>query len=201
MTGFALQHPFLAIIFTAIISENIALYYFLGICPLISISSDFKTSWQMGVTVTMVMTLTVAMNWLIFNYLLKPNKIEFLQLLFFILTIAAVVQLLESFLDRFFPAVYKVFGIFLPLITVNCAILGVSMFAILREYDLTGSIVYATGCGIGWTLVICSVSSLRRRLHTDAIPQELGKIGITMIIAAVMALAFSGISELQLPGR
>jgi Na+-transporting NADH:ubiquinone oxidoreductase subunit NqrE len=109
----------------AAVSENMALYFFLGICPLISISADLRASWQMGVTVTFVMAATMAVNWAVFHLLLRPQGLEFLQLLFFILTIAAVVQFLESFFDRFFPGIYASFGIFLPLIAVICAILGV----------------------------------------------------------------------------
>lgn len=197
---FSLSFPLFAIFLTAAISENMALYYFLGICPLISISSDLKTSGQMGITVTSVMVVTMAMNWGIFYLLLKPYGIEYLQLLFFILTIAAVVQFLESFLDRYFPGIYAMFGIFLPLITVNCAILGVSMFSILREHDLVSSVVFALGSGIGWTLVLCMIASLRRRIDMDAVPGELGKTGLTMVVAAVMAMAFSGLTGLTVPG-
>jgi Na+-transporting NADH:ubiquinone oxidoreductase subunit E len=186
--------------FNAVINENMALYFFLGICPLITISADLKTSWQMGITVTMVMVVTMAMNWATFYLLLRPMNAEYLQLLFFILTIAAVVQFLESFIDRYFPAVYAMFGIFLPLITVNCAILGVSMFSVLREHDFTSSIIFALGCGVGWTLVLCMIASLRRRVDMSAVPAELGKTGLTMIIAAVMAMAFSGLTGLNLPG-
>jgi Na+-transporting NADH:ubiquinone oxidoreductase subunit E len=188
------------IFFNAVIKENLALYFFLGICPLISVSADLKAAWQMGVTVTSVMVTTAAVNWGIFYFLLKPFQVEYLQLLFFILTIAAVVQFLESFLDRFFPAVYAAFGIFLPLITVNCAILGVSMFAILREYSFSDSMLFSLGGGTGWTLAICMIASLRRRIDMKAVPSELGTTGLTMVVAAVMAMAFSGLSFLSLPG-
>jgi Na+-transporting NADH:ubiquinone oxidoreductase subunit E len=180
----------------AAINENMALYFFLGICPLITISADLRAAWQMGVTVTTVMVATMALNWATFHFLLRPYSLEFLQLLFFILTIAAVVQFLESFLDRFFPAVYSSFGIFLPLITVNCAILGVSMFALLREYSLSESMIFAFGSGAGWTLVLCMIAALRRRVDMPAVPAELGKVGLTMMIAAILAMAFSGISTL-----
>lgn len=190
------QTTLFAILFTAAISENIALYYFLGTCPLISISSDLKTSFSMGVTVSMVMLLTISANFAIYHFVLLPLGLEFLQLLFFILIISTVVQLLESFLDRYFPAVYEVFGIFLPLIAVNCAILGVSMFAILREYSLVEAVVYAAGSGLGWTMAICLIASIRRRINMEFIPVYLGKTGISMIIAAIIAMAFTGISGL-----
>ena len=188
--------PLLSILFTAAIAENVVLYYFLGTCPLISISSDLKASFQMGVAVSLVMLITVAANHVVFYALLRPLALEFLQLLFFILIIAAVTQLLEEFLDRFFPAVYGAFGIFLPLIAVNCAILGVSMFAVLKEYNLMASLAYAAGSGAGWTLVICLMASIRRRIDMANISPYLGKTGITMIIAAIIAMAFSGLSEI-----
>ncbi|PKL44579.1 MAG: NADH:ubiquinone reductase (Na(+)-transporting) subunit E [Candidatus Riflebacteria bacterium HGW-Riflebacteria-1] len=196
----ALQIPLLTLFFTAAVSENVALYYFLGICPLISISADLKASFNMGLTVSMVMLITTAANWAVYNLLLRPLALEYLQLLFFVSIIAAVVQLLEQFLDRFFPSIYEVFGIFLPLITVNCAILGVAMFAVLREYSLVQSLVFAAGSGIGWWLVICIIASVRRRIDLTAVPVHLGKTGITMLIAAVIALAFSGITELMSGG-
>ncbi|MBU1105110.1 MAG: NADH:ubiquinone reductase (Na(+)-transporting) subunit E [Candidatus Riflebacteria bacterium] len=196
----AIQIPLLTLLFSAAISENVALYYFLGICPLISISADLKASFNMGLTVSLVMLITTAANWAIYHLLLQPMELEYLQLLFFVLIIAATVQLLELFLDRFFPSIYEVFGIFLPLITVNCAILGVSMFAVLREYSLIQSLVFAAGSGMGWCLVICIIASVRRRINIDAVPVHLGKTGITMLIAAVIALAFSGVSELMSGG-
>ncbi len=187
--------PMLTLLFTAAIAENFSLYYFLGTCPLISISSDLKASFQMGVTVSLVMLITVAVDHLLYYQVLVPLGLEFLQLLFFILTIAAVTQVLEEFIDRFFPAVYASFGIFLPLIAVNCAILAVSMFAVLREYDLTTSVVYAAGSGIGWTMVICLLAALRRRIDMTMVSPHLGKTGISMILAAILALAFSGLAD------
>lgn len=186
----------LSILFTAAIAENVALYYFLGTCPLISISSDLKASFQMGVAVSLVMLITVAADHAVFYLVLRPLGLEFLQLLFYILIIAAVTQVLEEFLDRFFPGIYAAFGIFLPLIAVNCAILGISMFVVLREYDLLASLAYAAGSGTGWTLVICLMASIRRRIDLADVSPHLGKTGITMVIAAIMAMAFSGLSEI-----
>jgi len=195
-----LQYPLLALLFSAVISENVALYYFLGICPLISISSDLKASFNMGVAVSAVMLITTAANWAVYHLLLQPLALEYLQLLFFVSIIAATVQMLELFLDRFFPSMYEMFGIFLPLITVNCAILGVSLFAVLREYSLVQTLVFAAGSGMGWCLVICIIASLRRRIDFAAVPPHLGKTGITMLVAAVIALAFSGLGELMSGG-
>lgn len=186
----------LEIVFTAAIAENMSLYYFLGTCPLISVSSDLKTSFQMGITVCFVMIVATACSYCVYHSVLVPSHLEYLQLLFFVLIIAAVTQFLEQFLDRYFPGIYASFGIFLPLIAVNCAILGVCLFAVLREYDFVSSVFYALGSGLGWLLVICLMASLRRRLNMSAISPYLGNTGITMLIAAVMALAFSGLSAI-----
>lgn len=185
----------LQIVFTAAIAENMALYYFLGTCPLISVSSDLRTSFQMGMTVSFVMLIATALNFVIYHYLLVPLQLEYLQLLFFVLVIAALTQFLEQFLDRFFPEIYVSFGIFLPLIAVNCAILGVCIFVVLREYDFVSSVAYSLGSGLGWLLVICLMASLRRRVDETKISVYLGKTGITMLIASVMAMAFYGLSS------
>lgn len=184
----------LQLVFTAAIAENMALYYFLGTCPLISVSSDLKVSFQMGLTVCFVMLLSTTFNFLAFHYILVPLKLEYLQLLFFVLIIAAITQLLEQFLDRYFPEIYASFGIFLPLIAVNCAILGVCLFVILREYDFVSSVAYALGSGLGWLLVICLMASLRRRIDMTAVSVYLGKTGIAMITASILAMAFYGLS-------
>ena len=184
----------LQIVFTAAIAENMALYYFLGTCPLISVSSDLRTSFQMGLTVSFVMLIATSLNFVIYHYLLVPLQLEFLQLLFFVLVIAAVTQFLEQFLDRFFPEIYASFGIFLPLIAVNCAILGVCIFVVLREYDFVSSVAYSLGSGLGWLLVICLMASLRRRVDETKVSVYLGKTGITMLIASVMAMAVYGLS-------
>ena len=186
----------LSLFFTAAIIENMALYYFLGTCPLISISENLSASYQMGIAVTFVMVITSALNSVVYRYLLVPLHLEYMYLLFFILVIAAVTQILEGILDRFFPSIYSSFGIFLSLIAVNCSILGVSMFAMLREYQLQETAVYALGSGLGWTFVICLMASLRKRIDMDSVPQSLGKIGIAMVIASVLAMAFSGVGEL-----
>ena len=184
----------LQIVFTAAVAENMALYYFLGTCPLISVSSDLRTSYQMGLTVTFVMVISSALNYVVYHYMLVPLQLEYLQLLFFILVIAALTQFLEQFLDRFFPEIYAAFGIFLPLIAVNCAILGVCIFVILREYDFVSSVAYSLGSGLGWLLVICLMASLRRRVDESKVSVYLGKTGISMLIASVMAMAFYGLT-------
>ena len=182
------------ILFTAAVAENIALYYFLGTCPLISVSNNLRTSFQMGITVTFVMLISSSINFIVYNWILVPLELEYLQLLFFVLSIAAITQFLELFLDRYFPEIYASFGIFLPLIAVNCAILGVSLFIVLREYDFVTSVVYSLGSGLGWLLVICLIASLRRRVDTSSISIYLGERGITMLIASIIAMAFYGLT-------
>lgn len=185
----------LQLFFTAAVVENIVLYYFLGTCPVISISDDLTASFQMGMAVTFVMVLTASINLLIYNHLLVPLGLEYLYLLFFMLTIAAVTQVLEQAIDSLFPKIYAAFGIFLSLLVVNCAILGVALFAMLREYSLLSTAVYALGSGLGWTGVICLIASLKRRIRLDLVPASVGKLGITMLVAAVVAMAFGGLSE------
>ncbi len=182
------------ILFTAAVAENIALYYFLGTCPLISVSNNLRTSFQMGITVTFVMLISSSINFIVYNWILVPLELEYLQLLFFVLSIAAITQFLELFLDRYFHEIYASFGIFLPLIAVNCAILGVSLFIVLREYDFVTSVVYSLGSGLGWLLVICLIASLRRRVDTSSISIYLGERGITMLIASIIAMAFYGLT-------
>ncbi len=186
----------LQIVFTAAIVHNMSLYYFLGTCPLISVSSDLKVSFQMGLTVTFVMLIASAINYVVYYAVLLPLGLEYLSLLFIVLIIAFVTQFLEQFLDRYFPEIYASFGIFLPLIAVNCAILGVCVFAILREYDFVSTVAYALGSGLGWLLVICLMASLRRRIDMSSVSQYLGKTGITMLTASIMAMSFYGISSI-----
>ncbi len=180
------------ILFASIISSNIALSYFLGMCPFVTISRDIGVAAGMGAAVTAVMTLTAAANWLINYYLLVPLGLEFLQFLVFIVTIATIVQILEMLIDRYSPKLYHAFGIYLPLITVNCAILGISLFMLLRGYSFGETVMYSFGSGIGWLLAIISLGALRRRLVFSNPPEHFGATGITAILAGIMALAFIG---------
>ena len=182
----------LTIFFASIFTGNIALSYFLGMCPFIAISSDLKTAFGMGIAVTYVMTLTAALNWLIFHYLLVPFQIEFMTFIIYIVTIAATVQAVEIIIDRYFPVLYVMMGIFLPLITVNCAILGACLFMNLREYNFIQAVVYAFSSGIGWSLAIIAMAGIRKKLRFSDIPAGLEGPGITMIIAGFMALGFMG---------
>lgn len=180
------------IIFGAIFTSNIALTFFLGMCPFITISKKLDVAMGMGIAVTFVMTITAAANWVLYKLVLIPLGLEYLQFLVFIISIAAIVQILEIFIDRYFPALYLAFGIFLPLITVNCAILGISLFMVLRGQNFIESTVFAFGSGIGWMLAIVTIGAIRNKLVFSKPLSDLGDAGITSIIAGVMALSFIG---------
>lgn len=185
---------YLLLIISAVLTGNIALTYFLGMCPFVSISRNIPVAFGMGVAVTFVMTITAITNWLINNLILIPLELDYLQFLVYIITIAALVQILELFVDKYLPALYQAFGIFLPLITVNCAILGVSIIMTLKPYGFFETLLYSFGSGIGWLFAITMMGALRKRLAFSNPPIHLGEHGITAIIAGLMALAFVGFS-------
>jgi len=181
-----------AILFATLFTNNIALTYFLGICPFIAVSRDIKTAWGMGCAVTFVMVITAAVNWHVYHLLLVRFHVEYLQYLSFIIVIAAMVQIVEIVVERFFPILHINMGVFLPLITVNCAILGLSLFMVLRDYAFVHGLVFALGGGMGWTLAIVAMAGLRARLIFADVPEALEGPGITIIIAGIMSLAFMG---------
>ncbi len=180
------------IFFAAIITNNILLADFLGMCAFTALSRNMRTAFGMGVAVTFVMSITTVLNYLLYHHVLLPLGIDFLSLIVFIVVIAGFVQLVEMIIERFVPVLYYTFGIYLPLITVNCAILGASLFMILREYGFWQSLAYGSGSGIGWTMVICAMAGIRRRLESADIPPALKGLGMTMIVTALMAMAFMG---------
>ncbi len=167
---------------------------FLGMCSFIAVSSEIKTSLSLGQAVTFVLTFTTLLNYLIYHYMLVPLGLEYLRYIVFIIIIAAFVQLVEMVIDRYFPTLYYALGIFLPLITVNCAILGVSLFMVIRNYTLMQSIAFGIGSGIGWTLAIVTMAGIRQKIKTAPLPKGLEGPGITLIITGLMALAFIGFS-------
>ncbi|MEE8360112.1 MAG: Rnf-Nqr domain containing protein [Candidatus Omnitrophota bacterium] len=180
------------IFFATLFTHNIALTYFLGMCPFISVSRNIKTAFGMGVAVIFVMTVTAAINWPIYYKILVPLGVEYLYYVLFIITIAALVQFVEMVTEKYLPVLQVTLGVFLPLITVNCAILGLSLFMILREYSYVESVVFAFGSGVGWLIAIIAMSGIRSKLIYSDIPKPLKGPGITMIIAGIMALAFMG---------
>ncbi|PKN72098.1 MAG: NADH:ubiquinone reductase (Na(+)-transporting) subunit E [Candidatus Cloacimonetes bacterium HGW-Cloacimonetes-3] len=178
----------------AIFTSNILLTNFLGMCSYLSVSREMESSFGLGISVLFVLTVTTGLNWLVYRYILVPFDIVYLQYIVFIIVIAAFVQLLELVIERYAPALYYTLGIFLPLITVNCAIFGVSLFMVIRNYNFLQSIAFGAGSGIGWMLAILMLAAIRRKLKEKLVPTGLQGVGISLIITGIMALAFVGFS-------
>lgn len=186
-------HPtviFIASIFTS----NMIFSNFLGMCSFIAVSKEIPTAIGLGIAVTAVLTFTTILNYFVYWYIVVPFKIEYLMYIIFILVIAAFVQLLEMVLERYLQNLYYALGIFLPLITVNCAILGVSLFMVSRQYSFIQTVGFGAGSGIGWALAITAMAGIRSRLNENSIPEGLRGTPITLIITGIMALAFIGFS-------
>ena len=182
----------LFILFASIFTENILLARFLGMCSFLSVSRQVKTAVGLGLAVVFVMTCTIALDWLAYHFILQPYHIEYFRFILFIIIIAAFVQFVEMVIERYSPVLYYNLGIFLPLITVNCAILGASLFMVIRSYTLIEGIVFGFGSGLGWMLAIIAMAGIREKLNLERIPRGLQGPGITLIIAGIMALAFIG---------
>lgn len=187
--------------FAAIFTNNILLTNFLGLCPFLSISRQIKSAFGLGIAVAFVMSSTAALNHLVYYNLLLPFHLEHFRYIVFIIIIAGFVQLVEMTVERFFPPLYYMLGIFLPLITVNCAILGVSLFMIIRAYTLVQSIAYGAGSGIGWLLAIITIGAIREKIQgRTKLPKGLEGPAITLIITGILSLAFivfSGMVNVQ----
>lgn len=184
----------IVIFFAAIFTSNMIFSNFLGMCSFIAVSKEIPTAMGLGISVTMVMAVTTVLNYIVYWTILVPFHLEYLMFIIFILIIAAFVQLLEMVLDRYLPNLYYSLGIFLPLITVNCAILGVSLFMVTREYNFMQTVGYSIGSGIGWALAITAMAGIRSKLNEKSIPEGLRGTPITLIITGIMALAFIGFS-------
>lgn len=184
----------------AVFIENMALAFFLGMCTFIAISKKISTAFGLGVAVIVVLAITVPVNNLIYNYLLADGALawaglpdvdlSFLGFLSYIGVIAAMVQILEMFLDRFVPVLYNALGVFLPLITVNCAILGASLWMVERDYNFVESTVFGLGCGVGWALAITALAGVREKLKYSDVPEGLRGLGITFISVGLISLCF-----------
>jgi len=183
-------NPFVIFI-AAIFTNNMILSNFLGMCSFVAVSKEINTSLGLGQAVTFVLAGTSIINYLVYHYLLVPYNLEFLRFIIFIISIAAFVQLI---LERYIPNLYYALGIFLPLITVNCAILGVSLFMVIRDYTFLQSFGFAVGSGLGWTLAIVALAGIRQKLKRASVPKGLEGPGITLIVTGLMALAFIGFS-------
>ena len=184
----------LVIFMAAIFTSNILLTNFLGMCSYLSISRDIEASAGLGMAVFFVLTFTSAINFVIYHYLLVPMDLIYLQYIVFIIIIAAFVQLTELIIERFSPVLYYSLGIFLPLITVNCAILGISLFMVIRDYSFIQSVAFGAGSGIGWLLAILALAGIRKRLKEKNLPKGMSGAAISLIITGIMALAFIGFS-------
>lgn len=198
----------ISLVVRAVFIENMALAFFLGMCTFMAVSKKIEAAVGLGVAVIVVLTLTVPVNNLIYTYLLKdgalawagfPNvDLSFLGLLSYIGVIAALVQILEMFLDKFMPALYNALGVFLPLITVNCAIMGASLFMVEREYNFSESVAYGFGAGAGWALAILALAGIREKLKYSDVPNGLKGLGITFITVGLMSLGFMSFGGISL---
>ena len=199
---------YLSLFVRAVFIENIALVFFLGMCTFIAISKKIETSLGLGIAVVVVQTITVPVNNLIYQFLLADGALawagfpevdlSFLGLLSYIGVIAAMVQILEMFLDKYVPALYNSLGVFLPLITVNCAILGGSLFMVNRSYNLPESIVFGLGSGVGWAIAIVVLAGIREKMKYSDVPEGLRGLGITFITVGLMSLGFMSFGGISL---
>lgn len=185
-------HP-LVIFFASIFTSNMIFSNFLGMCSFIAVSKKIETATGLGIAVTFVLTITTVINYFLYKLVVMFN-IEYLRYIIFIISIAAFVQVLEMILEKYVPNLYYALGIFLPLITVNCAILGVSLFMVIREYNFLQTVGFAIGSGLGWMLAIMSMAGIRSKIKENSIPEGLRGFPITLIITGIMAMAFIGFS-------
>ena len=209
-----LEH-YISILTKAIFIENILLAYFLGMCSFLAISKKVDTSIGLGFAVIFVLSITAPTNWIIHNFLLKEGALvwlnfeygidgnntidlSFLNSIIFIAVIAAMVQLVEMTLDRYAPALYTALGVFLPLIAVNCAILGAALFMVERDYTFGEATVFGLGSGVGWALAIMALAAIREKLKYSDVPEPLRGLGITFLVVGLMSVGFMAFSGIQL---
>lgn len=199
---------YLSLFIKSIFIENMALAFFLGMCTFLAISKKVETALGLGIAVMVVQVITVPVNNLLYNLILKKGAMDwaglaevdlsFLGLIVYIAVIAAIVQILEMVLDKYFPKLYTALGIFLPLITVNCAILGGSLFMVERDYNFPQSIVFGLGSGVGWALAIVALAGIREKMKYSHVPEGLKGLGITFITVGLLAMVFMLFSGIQL---
>jgi electron transport complex protein RnfA len=183
-----------AIFISAMLINNFVFYYFLGICPFLGVSKKIDSAFSMGLAVTFVMTITAVVSWAINHWILIPHGLDYLQIVSFILVIASLVQLVEMFIRKISPPLYQAMGIYLPLITTNCAIMGLAIIAARKEYGFAETVIFGVGAGLGFTLAIVLMAGIREQLELADVPEALKGPGIALIIAGIMALAFMGFS-------
>ena len=198
----------ISIFLNSVFVGNILLAYFLGMCSFIAISSNMEPAVGLGFAVTFVLSITTPINWLVYHYLLAPGALawaglpladlSFLKFIIFIAVIAAIVQALEMIIDRYSPHLYMALGVFLPLIAVNCAILGTSLFMVERDYNFMESVVFGASSGMGWMLAIVTMAGIRKKLRYADVPEGLEGFGISMIVTGLMSMAFMLFSGITL---
>jgi len=198
----------ITIFLNSVFVGNILLAYFLGMCSFVAVSRNIHTATGLGFAVVFVLTITTPLNWLVYTYLLAPGALawaglpnvdlSFLKFITFIATIAAMVQAIEMVIDRFSQGLYTALGVFLPLIAVNCAILGTSLFMVERQYTFLESLVFGFGSGLGWLMAIVSMAAIRKKLRYADMPRGLEGYGITMVVTGLMAMAFMLFSGITL---
>ncbi len=184
------------IFISAAVVNNFVLAYFLGICPFVGVSKRVSSAVSMGMAVTFVMTIAAVVTWLIYHLLLVPFHIEILEYVSFILVIASLVQLVEMFIRKISKPLYDALGIYLPLITTNCAILGLALFSVLRDYSFLENLIFGVGGGVGFTMALVIMAGIREELELANVPRHFRGAGITMIVAGSLALAFMGFAGL-----
>ncbi|MBC7184033.1 MAG: NADH:ubiquinone reductase (Na(+)-transporting) subunit E [Marinobacter sp.] len=199
---------YLSLFVQAVFIENMALAFFLGMCTFIAISKKIEAAVGLGIAVVVVLTITVPVNNLIYNYVLREGALDwaglpntdlgFLGLITYIGVIAAIVQIMEMVMDKYIPALYAALGVFLPLITVNCAILGAALFMVERDYNFGESVVFGFGAGFGWALAIIALAGIREKLKYSDVPEGLRGLGITFITVGLMSLGFMSFSGISL---
>jgi electron transport complex protein RnfA len=184
-----------AVVIGAIFVNNVVLSQFLGICPFLGVSSKVDTSLGMGMAVTFVMALASVVTWALQNYILVPFGIEYMQTIVFILVIAALVQMVEIVLKKVSPSLYQALGIFLPLITTNCAVLGVAIIAVQKDFDLITTVVYSVSIAVGFAIALVLFAGIRERLEVEDVPQGMRGVPIALITAGLLAMAFMGFAN------
>lgn len=189
---------YLSIFITAVFVNNIVLAQFLGICPFLGVSKKVSTAWGMGMAVTFVMTIATIVTYLLQKYLLDTAGLQYLQTIVFILVIAALVQMVEIILKKVSPALYQALGVFLPLITTNCAILGVAILVIQKNFNLVESVVFAVSTAVGFTLALILFAGIREQLSLTKVPKAMQGIPIALIAAGLLAMAFMGFSGIKI---
>lgn len=188
---------YLAIIFTAMLANNIVFAQFLGICPFIGVSKNMQSAYGMGLAVTFVMAVATAATWLLQHYVLLPLGLVYVQTIAFILVIAVLVQMLEIILKKISPGLYAALGVYLPLITTNCAVLGVAILAAQRDFGLLHSIVYAVATALGFMLALSLFSAIRMQLELSDVPRPMRGVPVALVVAGILAMAFMGFSGIK----